>query len=346
MAAERRDRGPTGRGLDLNDAFGNLGPFVTDASDIVDILGRQKEALKGLVRDTGTVFEALPSATRQLAGAIVGSDNTFDALASQDEALAETFQILPTFQRETRATLERLDEFQANAHPLVKDLIPVARDLSPTLRSVRELSPSLRNLFVDLALARAASRVKGLPALSDFLDGLSPVLDELDPFLANLNPVLRYLDFQRASVADFLQSPGVALSGQYSGVAGEPAPRHGLRQLGYTSAGGAVVCIRAASRTTAATATWRRARSTATPRRSNGIFPNFDCKNLDYATGAPPTHSPPTRRSCTPAESKDGVNAGDPPDVGFAPCFIQGDFPGVNGDDFGSGRNPTLFSDP
>src|SRR3954447_22426974 len=40
-----------GRGVDLNDSFGNLGPFVTDASQIIDVLARQKEALKGLVRD-------------------------------------------------------------------------------------------------------------------------------------------------------------------------------------------------------------------------------------------------------------------------------------------------------
>ena len=33
-----------GRGLDLNDALGNLGPFLTDASDVVDILGRQTGA--------------------------------------------------------------------------------------------------------------------------------------------------------------------------------------------------------------------------------------------------------------------------------------------------------------
>ena len=37
---------------------------------------------------------------------ITGSNETFDALASQERALAETFQILPTFERETRLTLD------------------------------------------------------------------------------------------------------------------------------------------------------------------------------------------------------------------------------------------------
>ena len=33
----------TAAGIDLNDSFGNLGPFVTDASDIIDVLDRQKD---------------------------------------------------------------------------------------------------------------------------------------------------------------------------------------------------------------------------------------------------------------------------------------------------------------
>ena len=106
---------------------------------------------------------------------------------------------MPTFQRETRATLERLDRFQANTKPLIDNLIPVARDLSPTLASVRKLSPNLRDLFVNLDQLQRAS-IQGFPALRSFLDGLRPVLDQLDPFLSNLNPILRYLEFQRGSV--------------------------------------------------------------------------------------------------------------------------------------------------
>ncbi len=93
-----------GRGIDLNDSFGNLGPFLTDASEIIDVLGRQKQALKGLVRDTGATFEALTERDQELAGAIVGSDNTFDALASEDAGTGRDLPAsCPTFQREIAA---------------------------------------------------------------------------------------------------------------------------------------------------------------------------------------------------------------------------------------------------
>jgi phospholipid/cholesterol/gamma-HCH transport system substrate-binding protein len=332
-----------GRGLDLNDSFGNLGPFVSDASDVIDILNRQKAALKGLVRDTGTVFAALTERGQQLAGAIRGSDETFGALASEQQALAETFQIFPTFQRETRATLERLDSFRTNAHPLVRDLVPVARDLSPTLRSVRELSPNLRSLFVDLDHLQVAA-VRGFPALSDFLGGLRPVLDELDPFLANLNPLVRYIEFQRATVARFLVTPGMALSGRYRGEPGDPAPRHGLRQLAYVSSEGLSIYPSRLA-TNRGNAYLAPGALNGFSAATNGIFPNFDCKNTDYT----PTSQDPDEQQILPGQSVPDVNDGDPPGTTptqFAPCFIQGPFPKSPLGGFGDGRFPHLLADP
>ncbi len=332
-----------GRGLDLNDTFGNLGPFLTDATDIIDVLGRQKEALKGLVRDTGTVFDAISADDQALAGAIVGSDNTFDALASEDAALAETFQIMPTFQRETRATLERLDEFQANTKPLIDDLVPVARDLSPTLASVRELSPNLRDLFVKLDDFQKAA-ITGLPAAKTFLDGLSPVLAELDPFLANLNPFLRYIDFQKGTVVDFLAGPGVALSGKYTGQPGDPAARHGLRQLGYVGQEALSIYPQRLATNRGNGYLAPGDLNSFTSARS-GIFPNFDCRNTDYGPGS----TDPDEDEIRSGQSVPGINGGNPPGSEpeqFAPCFVTPDFPGIPGDDFGTGRFPTVFQDP
>jgi virulence factor Mce-like protein len=55
-----------GRGQDLNDAFGNLGPFADDASELVDILNRQQGAVQRLIRDSGEVFTALTERDGQL----------------------------------------------------------------------------------------------------------------------------------------------------------------------------------------------------------------------------------------------------------------------------------------
>jgi ABC-type transporter Mla subunit MlaD len=332
--------GIEGRGLDLNDSLGNLGPFVSDANDIVEILNRQKVALKGLVRDTGTVFEALTERDQELAGVITGSNDTFEALAREDEALAQSFQILPTFERESRLTFERLDEFQADTHPLIRDLIPVAEDLSPTLRSIRQLSPNLRSLFRNLDTLFEVGE-QGMPALERTLNGLAPVLDALDPFLGNLNPVLRYLEFQKTTVTDFLAGPGVALANSIDPVPGQPAARHYLRQLGYSSAE-TIGAHEVRLNTNRGNGYLSPGALTGFQSASTGIFPNFDCRNLDY-TPATTAGSAEASSEETPHTAADpNPDAARPVQPNFAPCVIEGDFPGG----FGSGRFPTLFSDP
>ena len=337
-----------GRSLDLNDSFGNIGPFVSDASDILSVLRTQKEPLRGLVRDTGEVFGAVSERDQELAGAITGSEATFGALADADEALAESFAILPTFQRESRLTLDRLDQFQADTRPLVQKLLPVANDISPTLDSVRRLSPILESLFLKLDPLIDASE-DGLPALERFIGptGLQPVLDELDPFLSNLNPALRYLAFYRKTAADFLTGPSAALSGSLEPLPGQPSGRHYLKQLAYNSSEAlGVYPNRIAA---------NRGNGYPQPEYLNGaggypdrgIFGMFDCKNLDFTQSSQDPDEDEHYHETNVDGSAGAVvghtgNEGPEVSETFAPCYIEKDFPAI----FGGKRAPNLFSDP
>ena len=318
-----------GRGQDLSDALGNLGPFTTDATEVLRILNRQDDAVRSLVRDTGQVFAALTERDQQLASAITGSNATFDALASRDRALAETFQILPTFEEETRLTLNRVATFADDTEPLVRDLRPVADDLSPTFQSIRRLSPHLRNLFVDLRPLLDASLKPGtdplrggLPALRRTLARLRPVLSSLDPFLANLNPVIRYLEFYKAQAGDFLAGSGHAFGAKLADIPGYP-PRHALRVITVINAETLAVFRGrpAANRGNAYLAPDAINNPDAV---SHGALPSFDCDNAG-------------------GEQAAIVN----PYAGFggngqAACFVQPDFPA----EWGGGRAPQVFADP
>ena len=134
-------------GSDLNDSLGNAAPFFEGGTDLLRPLDEQELALRRLVRDTGRVFDAISRENGQLRGVVVNGDATFGALASRDDALAQTFQILPTFLRETRTTVRRLERFARNTDPLVRDLREPADDLAPTLRDLGDLSPDLEKLF-------------------------------------------------------------------------------------------------------------------------------------------------------------------------------------------------------
>lgn len=336
-----------GRGLDLNDAFGNLGPFVGDFTAVLEILDRQSDALQGLVRDTGTVLEALTARGQELAGMIEGSRNTFDALAGEEQALRDVFQVFPTFQRESRATFERLDRFQADATPLVRELGPVARELSPTLASVRDLAPHLRAFFPRLDRLQRVSR-RGLPALRETLDGIGPLFEELDPFLATLNPVIRYLELHEETVADFLVVPGAGLSAAQTRRPGDPAPRHFLRQISYTSPESlAIHPNRLPTNRGNAYKGPGVLNAPTTARR--GIFPNFDCKNINYSPFGTSAGDPETRNEIEiwGDRTHPEVNDGEPAGPSFAPCFVQGEIwsDGPFGG-FGNDRAPKIFDDP
>jgi phospholipid/cholesterol/gamma-HCH transport system substrate-binding protein len=134
-------------GQDLNDALGNLAPFAEDTADIVDILNRQEGAVSRLVANTGIVFQALSERDGQLRSLIQNSNTVFATTASRDEQLKAAFRALPTFEKESRLTFNRLDEFATETDPLVTQLRPAARELSPTLEDLADISPDLKNLL-------------------------------------------------------------------------------------------------------------------------------------------------------------------------------------------------------
>ncbi len=114
-----------GRSQDINDALGNLPTFVEGAQSVVDTLGRRREALGTLVRETGQTFEAITRNEGALQGLVTDNAAVFQTLAGRRERLAETIQAFPTFLQESRATLRRLSRFSRATTPLVRDLGPV-----------------------------------------------------------------------------------------------------------------------------------------------------------------------------------------------------------------------------
>src|SRR3954454_10879700 len=153
---------------DLNNALGNLADFASDGSTLLKVLDEQHVAVRQLVKNTGVVFGALNERKGQLRQLVVNSERTFSATASQDRALADTFQIFPVFLDESRVTADRLERFAKNTRPLVNALKPVADNLGPTVRDLGALSPDLESLFVHLKpVIREAPRT--LPEASRFL---------------------------------------------------------------------------------------------------------------------------------------------------------------------------------
>jgi phospholipid/cholesterol/gamma-HCH transport system substrate-binding protein len=221
---------------DFSDSLGNLATFAEAGADLLEPLDRQELALRRLIRDTGRVFGAASEQNGALRGLIVNGNRTFAALASRDDALADTFQVLPTFERETRATMARLERFARDTDPLVRLLRQPAEDLAPTLRDLGDLAPDLEQLFRDVDPLLDASE-DGVPAAERFLRGAEPLLEAAHVFLPEVNPILAYLQFNRTLVASFLiagaGSIGENMAGGYTRPRTARTPEHLLPQSSF-----------------------------------------------------------------------------------------------------------------
>ncbi len=276
--------GVRGRGRDLNDALGNLPSFAADGDALLTVLDAQSGAVRRLVRNTGVVFGALTENESQLRNLIVNAGDTFDATSSQQDRLAETFRIFPTFLDESKATLARLETFANDTDPLIQDLRPATRDLKPALADLRRLSPDLVALYQRLGPLIDVSKT-GLPALRDVLKGTRPVLASTQSFLQELNPILEWLEYHQATVADFISNGGGALVDTVP-TRTEDERGHYLRQFGPT--GPSTVSLASDRRATPGEI--ERGNAYLLPTALSGaerakrmIFPNFDC----YPTGEP-----------------------------------------------------------
>jgi phospholipid/cholesterol/gamma-HCH transport system substrate-binding protein len=211
-AAALRGRGPA-----LSAAIAELDPFAEQTNRLLRVLNDQQPEVSQLIRSGGDVFHALSERTGQLRSLIQNSNTVFQTTARRNADLEQTFEILPTFQRESRATLERLNSFARNTDPLVQQLQPAAKQLSPTLVAAGKAAPDLKRFFQGLRGTINASDT-GFPALRRLLgNDLTPFLARLgasvgghDPYLAHLNSIVQVHGDYTHEITAFLGNAAAA----------------------------------------------------------------------------------------------------------------------------------------
>jgi phospholipid/cholesterol/gamma-HCH transport system substrate-binding protein len=206
---QQQARGVKGRAQDISDILGNLEPFARDVNDLVKVLNSQEGPVRQVVRNTGQVFDAISERRGQLQGAITNGNRVFETTAARDQELRDLFTVFPTFNREAEITVRRLQEFAIDTDPLIDQLRPAARELSPTLIDLAGLAPDLKALFRDLDPLITASR-RGIPATQQFLEDLRPALGEFDPLLKQLNPIANWLSEYRNEIRAFFANAPAA----------------------------------------------------------------------------------------------------------------------------------------
>jgi virulence factor Mce-like protein len=301
-------------GQNLNDVLGNLPTFAINLTQLLQVLDVEHNAVVSLVQNGGTTFNALNRDPAALHNLITAGDTTFGTLARNNNALADVFHVFPTFLAQQRLTMSSLKAFSLNADPVIKELIPVAQQLRPTLKALNQLSPYLRKLFVQLGPLVTASQT-GLPATERVLKGLGPntLLDELGPFLEELNPILSWISQHQQLTSDFISAGGVSFFARTLTFGGN-GTGHYLRQFGPI---GPETLSLAPTRDANNRGNnyppplWLPSGNLAAQDFANGNMPSWDCKN----TGASGDGSVPSSSS--------------PPPGGTEACWVAPTLPGA-----------------
>ncbi len=208
-----------GRGAELNQTLGILPGTFNQLTDVLRVLNQQETDLSKLVRNTGVVFDSISRRQGELSGLIRNTNTVFSTTAAREQDLQDLFRVLPTFLRESQATQKRLGDFSEFATPITNSLVPVAKQLSPTLKASAELAPVSVDFYQSLKpVIRKAPTA--FPSLRGFLDQDAPkLLGRLPDFLAEFNPFLDAAKYYRAELAAFLANTAAATNagGFYGG---------------------------------------------------------------------------------------------------------------------------------
>ncbi|MFT3864849.1 MAG: MlaD family protein [Solirubrobacterales bacterium] len=225
-----------GQGQNLSYAIGNFDPTFTEYEQLFRVLNSQKLAVQKLFSNGAKTFEALRGREGQLADLIRSSNELFKTTASRDKDIEALFRAFPTFQDESRLTVERLRKFATDADPLSKQLVPVAEELSPTLVKFGELAPEAKKLFEALPAVEKEAPT-GFPALRKlFRDEFPPLLRATEPFIRNLNPLLTGLGLYKKNVTSFFANLTVVSNGELTETNAAGQKIHFIRALGPINA--------------------------------------------------------------------------------------------------------------
>jgi ABC-type transporter Mla subunit MlaD len=219
-----------GRGQDLSAAFGELDTTFSEFDELFRTLDTQEAAVKQLFSNGAVALNAFRGRNGQLADLIRTSNDVFRTTAARDRDIEALFRVFPTFQDESRLTLERVKEFAVNTDPLMRQLVPAAEQLSPTLVAFANLAPQAKGFFEGFATVIDRS-TSGFPAIRKLLrDDFPPFLRATEPFLRNLNPILTGLGLYKHEITAAMANVTAATNAVHIGATGDQV--HYLRTLG------------------------------------------------------------------------------------------------------------------
>ncbi len=149
--------GFAGRGADLEVLVKRANPVLRDVDKLFKILSDQRRELAQLASDSNQILGPLARERRHVAGFISNAGAAAEASAERGEQLEAALRKFPTFLRELRTTMTRLEGFSDAATPVMRDLAAAAPSLTDATRTLTPFSEATTVALKSLGAAGEAS---------------------------------------------------------------------------------------------------------------------------------------------------------------------------------------------
>jgi virulence factor Mce-like protein len=161
-----------GRAPELRKILSTLGDVTDEAQPLADALAERRHLLARLTTHLDVLFNTLGDRGRALARAIDSGSRTLEVTASRDAELASAMRGLAPTVSELQRSLAATGALAKPLVPALDRLLPVAREIEPTSRQLRDFVPEVDQLVGE---AKSLVRVGSKPAsqLAGGLKGLA-----------------------------------------------------------------------------------------------------------------------------------------------------------------------------
>jgi len=164
-----------GREADASETLRLINPSLAATTSMMAELGRDQQALDGVLRYGASAFTALEQRHTELERTISAAAAATEPFAREQEALSRTIAALPATLRQANTTfvnvrraLPDLDALVATSKPATRDLAPFLERMVPLLQRARTTIPSLRQALASGGRAND---------LTDLLNSLPPLAE-------------------------------------------------------------------------------------------------------------------------------------------------------------------------
>jgi virulence factor Mce-like protein len=185
--------GLAARGDDLNETIRRAVPALRQVDRLLAILREQRTVIRDLYDDADKVVGRVADQRRQVTRFVDEAEDTARAAASRDDDIVRQWQRFPTFLRELRPTLNRLEATADEQIPALNNLrqaAPILENLFDTLGPYAEASrPSIRSLAGAARAGRPAVR-----SIRPTVSELTKAVDDLPEAAGNLGITLDHLN--------------------------------------------------------------------------------------------------------------------------------------------------------